>query len=152
MIVYLISLGTFDVTNVLVSTSRSAGFECTFYPGSIAKGCLVHLTQTTTGEIFCRVVERLMNTLSLANVSLCPSFSLSNDPLSAGIYTMKVYDIESTGSVFPIPAIEGRVITVTKSTSVPLPYSSIVNGRSKNRRMYITIVPCQDLWKRQTFH
>ena len=96
---YLV-LGTFNVIGVSI-TSSPTGLMCLFNPGSLARGCLVYLTDTVTGVTYCRVVARSLNTP--VNISLCPASSFSD--LSAGMYSVQVYDIESDGSVSPVPAI-----------------------------------------------
>ena len=93
-------LGTFNVIDVSI-TSASTGLMCLFNPDSLARGCLVYLTDTATGVTYCRVVARSLNTP--VNISLCPASSFSD--LSAGMYLVQVYDIESDGSVSSVPAI-----------------------------------------------
>ena len=102
---YLV-LGTFNVIGVSVNPSPPTGLVCLFNPGSLARGCLVYLTDTATGVTYCRVVARSLNTP--VNVSLCPASSFSD--LSAGMYSVEVYDITSDGSVSPLPAIIGHVV------------------------------------------
>ena len=82
-------VGTFDV-GVLVNISSPMGLVCLFNTGSLARGCLVYLTDTDTGVTYCRV-------------SLCPS---SNGLLRTGVYSVEVYDIERDGSVSSVPALE----------------------------------------------
>ena len=94
-------LGTFNVIGVSINTSAPTGLVCLFNPGSLAKECLVYLTDTATGVTYCRVVARSLNTP--VNISLCSASSFSD--LSAGMYSVQVYDIESDGSVSPVPAI-----------------------------------------------
>ena len=94
-------LGTFNVIGVSINTSAPTGLVCLFNPGSLAKECLVYLTDTATGVTYCRVVARSeLNTP--VNISLCPASSFSD--LSAGMYLVQVYDIESDGSVSSAPA------------------------------------------------
>ena len=61
----------------------------------------MYLTDTGTGVTYCRVVARSLNTP--VNISLYPASSFSD--LSAVMYSVQVYDIESDGSVSPVPAI-----------------------------------------------
>ena len=107
--------------SVSANATSSTGLVCLFNPGSLAIGCLVYLTDTATGATYCKVVERSLNTHP--NMSLCPSSS-SNGPLSAGVYSVEVYDIESDGSVLSVPAIMGSYITVFRPSSVFLPVST----------------------------
>ena len=108
-VTYVNLIGTFDVIGVTANATSSTGLVCLFNPGSLAIGCLVYLTDTATGAIYCKVVER---SLSIhLNMSLCPSNS-SNGPLSVGVYSVEVYDIESDGSVLTVPAIMESYITV----------------------------------------
>ena len=83
------------------------GLVCLFNTGSLARGCLVYLTNTDTGVTYCRVVWRSLDTPD--NMSLCPS---SNGPLSTGVYSVEVYDIERDGSVSSVPALAGAIVTV----------------------------------------
>ena len=99
--------GTFDVVGVSVNTSPPMGLVCLFNTGSLARGCLVYLTDTDTGVTYCRVVWRSLDTP--VNMSLCPS---SNSPLSTGVYSVEVYDIDRDGSVSSVPAIAGGIVTV----------------------------------------
>ena len=103
-------VGTFDVVGVSVNTSS---LVCLFNTGSLARGCLVYLTDTDTGVTYCRVVWRSLDTP--VNMSLCPT---SNSPLSTGVYSVEVYDIESDGSVSSVPALAGEVVTVFGSSTV----------------------------------
>eukprot|EP00731_Ephydatia_muelleri_P019238 Em0012g63a len=102
--------GTFDVVGVSVYTSSPMELVCLFNTGSLARGCLVYLTDTDTGVTYCRVVWRSLDTP--VNMSLCPS---SNGPLSTGVYSVEVYDIESVSSV---PALAGEVVTVFGPSTV----------------------------------
>ena len=102
-------LGTFDVIGVTANATSSTGLLCLLNPGSLAIGCLVSLTDTATGATYCKVVVRSLNTRP--NMSLCPSYP-SNGPLSAGVYSVEVYVIESDGFVLSVPAIMGSYITV----------------------------------------
>ena len=104
-------VGTFDVVGVFVNTSSPTGLVCLFNPGSLARGCLVYLTDTATGVTYCMVVVRSVDTP--VNMSSCPSSpSSSNGPLSTGVYSVEVYDIESDGGVSSVPALAGEVVTV----------------------------------------
>ena len=58
-------------------------------------------TDTAIVIIYCRVVTRSLSIT--VNISLCPASSFSD--LSAGLYSIQVYDIESDGSVSPVQAI-----------------------------------------------
>mgnify|MGYP003430199711 CR=1 FL=1 len=98
-------VGTFDVVGVSVNTSSPMGLVCLFNTGSLARGCLVYLTDTDTGVTYCRVVWRSLDTP--VNMSLCPS---SNGPLCTGVYSVEVYDIERDGSVSSVPAITGKIV------------------------------------------
>ncbi|KAL5488558.1 hypothetical protein EMCRGX_G017513 [Ephydatia muelleri] len=99
---------TFDVVGVSVNTSSPMGLVCLFNTGSLARGCLVYLTDTDTGVTCCRVVWRSLDTP--VNMSLCSS---SNGPLSTGVYSVEVYDIERDGSVSSVPALAGEIVTVS---------------------------------------
>ncbi|KAL5488560.1 hypothetical protein EMCRGX_G017515 [Ephydatia muelleri] len=103
-------MSTFDVVGVSVYTSSPMELVCLFNTGSLARGCLVYLTDTDTGVTYCRVVWRSLDTP--VNMSLCPS---SNGPLSTGVYSVEVYDIESVSSV---PALAGEVVTVFGPSTV----------------------------------
>ena len=74
-------VGTFDVVGVSVNTSSPMGLVCLFNTGSLARGCLVYLTDTDTGVTYCRVVWRSLDIP--VDMSLCPS---CNGPLSTGVY------------------------------------------------------------------
>ena len=100
-------IATFDVVDVSVNTSSPMGLVCLFNTGSLARGCLVYLTDTDTGVTYCRVVWRSLDTP--VNMSLCPS---SNGPLCTGVYSVEVYDIERDGSVSSVPALAGEIVTV----------------------------------------
>ena len=106
-------VGTFDVVGVSVNTSSPMGLVCLFNTGSLARGCLVYLTDTDAGVKYCRVVWRSLDTS--VNMSLCPS---SNGPLSTGVYSVEVYDIERDGSVSSVPALAGEVVTVFRPSTV----------------------------------
>ena len=73
----------------------------------------MYLTDTDTGVTYCRVVWRSLDTP--VNMSLCPT---SNGPLSTGVYSVEVYDIESDGSVSSVPALAGEVVTVFGPSTV----------------------------------
>ncbi|KAL5488609.1 hypothetical protein EMCRGX_G017579 [Ephydatia muelleri] len=105
-----VAISTFDVVGVSVNTSS---LVCLFNTGSLARGCLVYLTDTDTGVTYCRVVWRSLDTP--VNMSLCPS---SNGPLSTWVYSVEVYDIESDGSVSSVPALAGEVVTVFGPSTV----------------------------------
>ena len=98
-------VATFDVVGVSVNTSM--GLVCLFNTGSLARGCLVYLTDTDTGVTYCRVIWRSLDTPD--NMTVCPS---SNVPLSTGVYSVEVYDIERDGSVSSVPALAGEIVTV----------------------------------------
>ena len=83
-------------------TSSPKGLVCLINTGTMASGCLVYLTDTDTGVTYRRVVWRSLD--SPVNISFCPS---SNGPLSTGVYSVEVYDIERDGSVSSVPAIAG---------------------------------------------
>ena len=100
-------VGTFDVVGVSVNSSSPMGLVCVFNTGSLARGCLVYLTDIGTGVTYCRVVWRSLDTP--VNMSLCPS---STDPLSTGVHSVEVYDIERDGSVSSVPALAGEIVTV----------------------------------------
>ena len=105
-------VGTFDV-GVSVNISSPMGLMCLFNTGSLARGCLVYLTDTDTGVTYCRVVRRSLDTP--VNMSLCPS---SNGPLCTGVYSVEVYDIERDGSVSSVPALAGEIVTVFGPSTV----------------------------------
>ena len=100
-------VATFDVVGVSVNTSSPMGLVCLFNTGSLARGCLVYLTDTDTGLEYCRVVWRSLDTPD--NMSVCPS---SNGSLCTGVYSVEVYDIERDGSVSSVPALAGEIVTV----------------------------------------
>ena len=120
-------VGTFDVVGVSVNTSSPMGLVCLFNTGSLARGCLVYLTDTDTCVTYCRVVWRSLDTP--VNTSLCPS---SNDPLSTGVYSVEVYDIERDGSVSSVPALAGEIVTVCGPSTVYVISSSrtLTTGQS----------------------
>ena len=93
-------VGTFDVVGVSVNTSSPMELVCLFNTGSLARGCLVYLTDTDTGVTYCRVVWRSLDT------------PVNMSPLSTGVYSVEVYDIESDGSVSSVPALAGEIVTV----------------------------------------
>ena len=71
----------------------------------------MYLTDTATGVTYCMVVVRSVDTP--VNISSCPSSPSSpNGPLSTGVYSVEVYDIESDGGVSSVPALAGEVVTV----------------------------------------
>ena len=110
-------ISTFDVVGVSVNTSSPMGLVCLFNTGSLARGCLVYLTDTDTSVTSCRVVWRSLDTP--VNMSLCPS---SNGPFCTGVYSVEVYDIERDGSVSSVPALAGEIVTViTPSISCDSP-------------------------------
>ena len=100
-------VATFDVVGVSVKASSPMGLVCLFNTGSLARGCLVYLTDADTGVTYCRVVWRSLDTP--VNMSLCPP---SNGPLSTGVYSVEVYDIERDGSVSSVPALAGMILAV----------------------------------------
>ncbi|KAL5488584.1 hypothetical protein EMCRGX_G017551 [Ephydatia muelleri] len=100
-------ISTFDVVSVSVNTSSPMRLVCLFNTGSLARGCLVYLTDTDTSVTYCRVVWRSLDTPD--NLSLCPS---SNGPLCTGVYSVEVYDIERDGSVSSVPALAGEIVVV----------------------------------------
>ena len=73
----------------------------------------MYLTDTDTGVTYCRVVWKSLDTPD--NMSLCPS---SNGPLSTGVYSVEVYDIERDGSVSSVPALAGEIVTVFRPSTV----------------------------------
>ena len=107
-------VGTFDVVGVSVNTTSPMGLVCLFNTSSLARGCLVYLTNIDTGVTYCRVVWRSLDTVP-GNMSLCPS---SNGPLSTGVYSVEVYDIERDGSVSSVPALAGEIVTVFGPSTV----------------------------------
>eukprot|EP00731_Ephydatia_muelleri_P019289 Em0012g114a len=100
-------ISTFDVVVVSINTSSPMGLVCLFNTGSLARGCLVYLTDTDTGVTYCRVVWRSLD--KPVSTSLCLS---SNGPLSTRVYSVEVYDIERDGSVSSVPALAGEIVTV----------------------------------------
>ena len=93
-------VGTFDVVGVSVNTSSPMELVCLFNTGSLARGCLVYLTDTDTGVTYCRVVWRSLDT------------PVNMSPLCTGVYSVEVYDIERDGSVSSVPALAGEIVTV----------------------------------------
>ena len=73
----------------------------------------MYLTDTDTGVTYCRMIWRSLGTPAI--MSLCPS---SNDPLSTGVYSVEVYDIERDGSVSSVPALAEEVVTVFGPSTV----------------------------------
>ena len=73
----------------------------------------MYLTDTDTGVTYCRVVWRSLD--KPVSTSLCPS---SNGPLSTGMYSVEVYDIERDGSVSSVPALAGEIVTVFRPSTV----------------------------------
>eukprot|EP00731_Ephydatia_muelleri_P038671 Em0854g1a len=73
----------FDVVGLSVNISTPMRLVCLFNTGSLARGCLVYLTDT--GVTYCRVVWRSLDTPD--NMSLCPS---SNGPLNTGVSSVEV--------------------------------------------------------------
>ena len=108
-VAFIIHAGTFELYGIYVNASE---LRCMFYPGSLARGCLAYLMNTATGAVYCRIVARSADTL--VNMSLCLPFS--NGPLSAGVYSVVVYDIKSDGSLSPTPAITGSMVTIIGSS------------------------------------
>ena len=127
-------VGTFDVVGVSVNTSSPMGLVCLFNTGSLARGCLVYLTDTDTGVTYCRLVWRSLDTP--VNMSLCPS---SNGPLSTGVYTVEVYDIERDGSVSSVPALAGEIVAMDGPSAVFRPSTvfgpSTVYAKSSSRTL-----------------
>ena len=128
MYTHLFRVGTFNVVGVSVNTSSPMGLVCLFNIGSLARGCLVYLTDTDTGVAYCRVVWRSLDTSD--NMSLCTS---SKDPLSTGVYSVEVYDIERDGSVSSVPALAGEIVTVFGPSTVYGP--STVFAMSSSRTL-----------------
>ena len=123
MYTHSILVGTFGVVGVSVNTSSPTGLVCLYNPGSLARGCLVYLTDTATGVTYCMVVVRSVDTLM--NMSSCPSSPSSpNGSLSTGVYSVEVYDIESDGGVSSVPALAGEVVTVYGPSSTHGPSST----------------------------
>ena len=58
-------------------------------PWVLARGCLVYLRDTATGVTYLVVVRSVDTPV---NMSSCPSSP--NGPLSTGVYSVEVYDIE----------------------------------------------------------
>ena len=112
---------TFDVVGVSVNISSPMGLVCLFNTGSLARGCLVYLTDTDAGVKYCIVVWRSLDTPD--NMSLCPS---SSGTLCTGVYSVEVYDIERDGSVSSVPALAGEIVTVFRRSTVYGP--SVENG------------------------
>eukprot|EP00731_Ephydatia_muelleri_P019307 Em0012g132a len=121
-------ISTFNVVGVSVNTSSPMGLVCLFNTGSLARGCLVYLTDTDTGVAYCRVVWRSLDTSD--NMSLCTS---SKDLLSTGVYSVEVYDIERDGSVSSVPALAGEIVTVLGPSTVYGP--STVFAMSSSRTL-----------------
>lgn len=99
---------------MIVNASLSSGLQCIFNLGSSVIGCLAYLTNDATGFTYYRVISRSLDTPM--NMSLCLLHSNerhSNEHLSAGIYSVDVYDVDSDGHVSPVPAItKGRITIV----------------------------------------
>ena len=119
-------VGTFDVVGVSVNISSPMGLVCLFNTGSLARGCLVYLTDIDTGVTYCKVVWRSLDTPD--NMSLCPS---SNGPLSTGVYSVEVYDIERDGSVSSVPALAGEIVTMDGPSTVYVPFTVYVISSSR---------------------
>ena len=94
----------------------------------------MYLTDTDTGVTYCRVVRRSLDTPD--NMSLCPS---SNGPLSTGVYSVEVYDIERDGSVSSVPALaEEIVVVITPSITCGSPsVTSSYYGPSASRALSV---------------
>ena len=103
---------------------------CLFNTGSLARGCLVYLTDTDTGVTYCRVVWRSLDTP--VNMSLCPS---SNGDLNTGVYSVEVYDIERDGNVSSVPALVAKIVTVLGPSHVI--ESSIMLGPSHIEKLAV---------------
>ena len=88
--------------------------------------CLVYLTDTDTGVTYCRVIWRSLD--SPVNISFCPP---SNGPLSTGVYSVEVYDIERDGSVSSVPAIAGEIVTMFGPSAVHEPSTDYVMSSSR---------------------
>ena len=123
MYTHLFLVGTFDVVGVSVNTSSPMGLVCLFNTGSLARGCLVYLTDTDTGVTYCRVVWRSLDMTD--NMSLCPS---SNGPLCTGVYSAEVFDIERDGSVSSVPALAGEIVTVFGPSTCTVYEPSVEDG------------------------
>ena len=134
MCTYPFLLGTFDVVGVSVNTSSPMGLVCLFNTGSLARGCLVYLTDIGTGVTYCRVVWRSLDTP--VNMSLCPT---SNGPLGTGVYSVDVYDIERDGSVSSVPALAGEIVAMDGPSAVFRPSTvfgpSTVYAKSSSRTL-----------------
>ena len=95
----------------------------------------MYLIDTATGVTYCMVVVRSVDTL--VNMSSCP-FS-PNGPLSTGMYSVEVYDIESDGGVSSVAALAGEVVTVYGPSSSYGPSSTygptITYGPSSTHRL-----------------
>ena len=95
----------------------------------------MYLTDTATGVTYCMVVVRSVDIP--VNMSSCP-FS-PNGPLSTGMYSVEVYDIESDGGVSSVPALTGEVVTVCGPSSTYGPSStngpSITYGPSSTHKL-----------------
>ena len=76
---------------------------------------MVYLTNTHNNIVFCRMVERSINTLK--NISLCNITSSAS--LSMGVYTVLVFDIKIDGTLSPTPAISGIKLTILENTTFP---------------------------------
>ena len=86
----------------------------------------MYLTDTDTGVTYCRVVWRSLDTP--VNISLCFP---SSGPLSTGVYSVKMYDIERDGSVSSVPAVAGEIVTVFGPSAVYVPSTVYVISSSR---------------------
>ena len=94
----------------------------------------MYLTDIGTGVTYCRLVWISLDTP--VNISLCPT---SNGPLSTGVYSVEVYDIERDGSVSSVPALAGEIVTMDGPSTVYQPSAvfgpSTVYAKSSSRTL-----------------
>ena len=79
-------VGTFDVIGVYVNISSPMGLLCLFNTGSLARGCLVYLTDTDTGVTLLQSgLEIIGHTSQYFFMSLLQWSSVYRGVLSRGV-------------------------------------------------------------------
>ena len=117
-----ISAGTFDVQRVTVMfTTSSITTTCHFAAGSLALGCSVSISDGGGAEVRVGVAMRTGN----PEDGLSRTSSVTELGLDLGVYTVRVYDIESNGQAATSgpPAVE-IVVNITETTPEPTPDAS----------------------------
>eukprot|EP00731_Ephydatia_muelleri_P019276 Em0012g101a len=109
--------GTFDVVGVSVNTSSPMGLVCLFNTGSLARGCLVYLTDTDTGVYSVKVydIER--------------DGSVSSVPALAG-------EIVTVFGPSTVPSVDNGYIFTSCELSTRNG-SSVIQGPSSNDRPFV---------------